>query len=62
MCNILIYFCNIDIKYLQYIFETLKIFKIDACNIEFQRKHLITARKKGSSLARGVLNMTCDRN
>ena len=43
MCNILIYFCNIRMKHLQYtskIFETLAT---DAYNMRFQRKHLIDA-------------------
>jgi hypothetical protein len=33
MCNIPIYFCNIDIKHLQHTFETLETY---ACNIRFQ--------------------------
>jgi hypothetical protein len=34
MCNILIYFYNIDIKYLQHTSETIAI---NACNMQFQR-------------------------
>jgi hypothetical protein len=34
MCNILIYFCNIDIKHLQ---RTYKILEIDTCIMQFQR-------------------------
>ena len=40
MCNIPIYFCNIDIRHLQHaskIFETLEI---DACDMQFQRNIL----------------------
>jgi hypothetical protein len=51
MCNVPIYFYNIDIKHLQYtskIFETLEI---DACNMQFQRKHLLAVWENGSSSA-----------
>ena len=37
MCNILIYFCNIDIKHVQHTSETSKTLKTYACNICFQR-------------------------
>jgi hypothetical protein len=37
MCNIPIYFCNIDIKHLQHTSETFETLKIDACNMQFQR-------------------------
>jgi hypothetical protein len=37
MCNIPIYFCNIDIKHLQYTSETFEILEIDASNMQFQR-------------------------
>ena len=36
MCNIPIYFCNIDIKHMQYISETLETY---VCNMRFQRNY-----------------------
>ena len=35
-CNIPIYFCNIDIKHMQYISETLETY---VCNMRFQRNY-----------------------
>jgi hypothetical protein len=37
MCNISIYFCNIDIKHLQHTSKTIEILEIYACNMQFQR-------------------------
>jgi hypothetical protein len=37
MCNIQIYFCNIDIKHFQHACETFEILETDACNMRFQR-------------------------
>jgi hypothetical protein len=36
MCNVPIYFCNIDIKCLQHISETCETLEICACNMRFQ--------------------------
>ena len=40
MCNIPIYFCNIDIKQLQHNYETFETVDADACNMRFQ--HIIS--------------------
>jgi hypothetical protein len=37
ICNIPIYFCNIDIQHLQRISETSETLEIYSCNIRFQR-------------------------
>jgi hypothetical protein len=36
ICNIAIYFCNIDIKYLQHISDISETLKIYICNLQFQ--------------------------
>jgi hypothetical protein len=42
MCNILIYFCNINIKHLQYTSETSKTLETYACNMCFSAQcHLV---------------------
>jgi hypothetical protein len=42
MCNILIYFCNIKMKYLQHLDETLETC---VCNIDFQRGVILLLRR-----------------
>ena len=42
MCNILIYFCNIDIKHLQHTSETSEILETNACNMHFQHRCHLT--------------------
>ena len=37
MCDILIYFCNIDIQHLQHSSETFETIETHACNMQFQR-------------------------
>jgi hypothetical protein len=42
MCNIPIYFCNIKMKYLQHLDETLETC---VCNIDFQRSVILLLRR-----------------
>jgi hypothetical protein len=37
ICNILIYFCNIDIKHLQHTSETFETLETYVCNMHFLR-------------------------
>ena len=37
MCNIMIYFCNIQMKHLQHISEISETIEIYSCNMRFQR-------------------------
>ena len=53
MCNISIYFCNIDINTCDISLEHLKHLKHMFCNILFQRKHLLAALTNGGLSARG---------
>ena len=53
ICNIPIYFCNIDIKHLQHTFNTPETLETYVCNILFQRKHLLAALTNGGLSARG---------
>jgi len=50
MCNILIYFCNNDIKHLQHTSVTLETY---ICNMRFQCEHLLAASANGGSSTRG---------
>ena len=45
MCNIPIYFCNIDIKYLQHTSQSPETLETYVCNVLFRRKHLLAATK-----------------
>jgi hypothetical protein len=53
MCNILIYFCNTDIKTLQRTSKTSETLETYVCNTRFQHNISLLFRNGGSS-ARGV--------
>jgi hypothetical protein len=46
-CNISIYFYNIHLKQLQYIFKTFETLEMCACNVCFQAQHLLIAWTNG---------------
>jgi hypothetical protein len=41
MCNIPIYFCNIDIQHLQHTLETSKILETYYCSMRFQHRNIL---------------------
>jgi hypothetical protein len=58
MCNIPIYFCNIDVKHLQLTSEKFETLKIYVCNMRFQRNITLLlgrmeARRCGARRQRG---------
>jgi len=53
MCNIAIYFCNTDIKYLQHTIEISETLETYVYNMRFQR-NISLLHRNGGSLTRGV--------
>ena len=52
MCNIPIYFCNIDVKHLQHTLETSETLKTYVCNMRFPAQYHLAAWTNGGSSLR----------